>query len=396
MRGWRAVLAVLWVGLAACDGDDAPVDDPSQHGSVEQADFNAKAAEALCERYARCGLIEDEARCREQQVSAGVVRQVGLGTRYDEALAAGRMHYDAKGAGDCIQALREGSCDEAPMSLAMQNRGIEYDSLCRVFAGQVPDGESCQWSAECRDGAYCSALAASCGGVCRRGTPDVPVTGFDACPRDTVFAGGMCMKPGGAGAPCGYENGFPLGFCRQGLWCDNAGSTPGTCKPVSTEGQACDSYAGPQCGWSLFCRNGRCQKAKGENESCTPPGTGRFGTLECRDELFCDGDLGQPGTCHRKLAVGGACRSNIECEDGMDCPGARPQDGVRGTCQPAPRQGEPCGTRPCAPGLVCSSTTYTCVATVRLGEPCADNDACYFSGICLDGTCQPVGAESCH
>ncbi|QSQ20929.1 hypothetical protein JY651_37775 [Pyxidicoccus parkwayensis] len=395
MRGWRAVLAVMWVGLAACDGTKV-TDMPSQEEPVERADFNAKAAEALCERYARCGLIDDQERCREQQLSYGLINQVGLGSRYDEALEAGRIQYDAARAGQCVQALRDGSCDEAPVSLPMQNRGIEYDSRCRILWGQVADGAACQWSTECREGAYCDATVSSCGGVCRRGTPQPPVTPFDACPHDTVLIAAQCLEPGGEGAPCGTENGRPAGVCGQGLWCDAHGLTRGTCKPVSTEGQACDDYEGPWCGWSLFCREGRCQKPKAKGGACTAPGTGRFGTLECRDELFCDGDEGQPGTCRPRLAVGASCRNAYECGDGMNCLGAKPRDGVRGTCEPAPREGESCTEQLCAPGLACSSTTHTCVTIVRLGEPCEDDDACYFVGRCVDGTCKPVGAQSCH
>ncbi len=400
MRGWRVVLAVMWAGLAACGGsDDGGGEVVEETEAVERADFNAKAAQAICERYERCGLTEDLERCEAQQLSVGFVQQVGLGTRYDAALAAGRLRYDADVAGQCLQALRNGSCDDAPVSLPMQNRGIEYDTQCRFLLGQVADGGACQWSTECQDGAYCDDTPATCGGVCRRGTVSPPITALDGCPPGTVFLGGLfgkCLKPGGAGAPCGIHQGALAGVCGQGTWCDSRTTPYGTCKPVVTEGEACEPYIGPQCGWSLFCNDGRCQKVQGEGGACKAPGLGRFGALACRDELFCDGDNGQAGTCRPRRTEGAACRGSFECEDGVDCVGSRYQEGVWGTCQKAPREGEACEGRLCAPGFTCSSTTVTCVATVRLGEPCSDPDACYLSGTCVDGTCQPVGAQSCQ
>ncbi|MFP2925448.1 hypothetical protein ACLESO_09545 [Pyxidicoccus sp. 3LG] len=391
MRGWRLVLAVMWAGLVACDGGNGG----STPARVDREDFNAEAARAVCERYERCGLIDDVERCREQQLTWGFARQVGLGTRYDAALDEGRVRYDAEAAGQCVALLREGACDESPYSLPMQQRGIEYDPRCRFLLGQVEEGGACQWSTECTDGTYCDALPWACGGVCKRGTVPEPVVALDACAPGTILIGGKCLTPGGAGAPCGARDGKALGVCGAGTYCDQAQGTHGTCQPVASEGASCHDYDGPQCGWSLYCRDGRCQKARGEGEACKAPGTGRFGTLECRDELFCDGDNGQPGTCRLRREAGAACRNAFECGDEMNCAGSKPQEGVWGTCQPAPRQGESCAERPCAVGLVCSFASMTCVSPSRLGEPCAAPDECYFSGTCVDGVCRPIGAESC-
>ncbi|MBZ4420746.1 hypothetical protein [Myxococcus sp. RHSTA-1-4] len=395
MRGWHVVLAVMWAGLAACGGSDGGGGVVEETVPVERADFNAKAAEALCERYARCGLIEDRERCQAQELSSGFVRQVGLGTRHDAALTDGRVRYDADVARQCVEHLRGGSCEDTPVSLPMRNRGIEYDTQCRFLLGQVEDGGTCQWSTECRDGAYCDALPWTCGGACRREPLPEFILATDACPPGTVLIGGRCLTPGGEGARCGAEDGIPVGVCDQGTWCDQASRTHGTCQPMSREGEACDDYEGARCGWSLFCRDGRCQKPRGEGESCTAPGLGRFGTQECRDELFCDGDSRQPGTCRPRRGAGAACRGPFECETGMDCPGAKSDGSAWGTCRPAPRQGESCADALCGPGLVCASATQTCVPTVRLGEPCEVEENCYLSGTCVDGVCRPIGAQSC-
>lgn len=396
MRGWLAALAVTWAGLTACGGDtDGGGSVVKEVVPVERADFNAKAAEALCERYVRCGLMEDRERCEAQEQVSGFVSQVGLGTRYDGALASGRIRYDADVAGQCVESLRVGSCDEAPVSLSMQHRGIEYDPRCRFLQGQVADGGACQWSTECQQGAYCDALPWACGGVCKREPLPERVEAFDACAPGTILIGGRCLTPGGPGTRCGAEGGAPVGVCDQGTWCDQGNETHGTCKPFATEGEACHDYEGPRCGWSMLCRDGRCQKVRGEGQACLAPGAGRFGILECRDELFCDGDNGQPGTCRPRRDAGAACRNAFECGDGMSCAGSKPLEGVWGTCQRLPRQGEACELL-CGAGLVCSFTTRTCVPTARLWEPCEDPDSCYLSGTCVDGICRIVGSQSCQ
>ncbi|MCP3136471.1 hypothetical protein [Pyxidicoccus xibeiensis] len=392
MSGWRTALAVMWVGLVACSENEKG---SNASTTVDREDFNAEAAQAVCERYERCGLIDDVERCQEQQLSWGFARQVGLGTRYDAAFESGHIRYDAEAAARCVELLREGACDESPYSLAMTQRGIEYDARCRFLLGQVQEGGACQWSTECGDGTYCDALPWTCGGVCKAGTVAEPVIALDACAPGTVLIGGRCLTPGAAGARCGAENGKALGVCGAGTYCDQAQGTHGTCQRVASEGAACHDYDGPQCGWSLFCRDGRCQRARDEGEPCKAPGTGRFGTLECRDELFCDGDNGHPGTCQPKREAGAACRNAFECGEGLNCSGAVPLAGVWGACQPAPRQGEPCAGQLCAVGQVCSSISNTCVETVRVGEPCTDPDQCYLSGTCVGGICRPIGAESC-
>ena len=398
MRAWQAVIAVLLTVLVACGGTEDSDKAPGG-GPVERADFNAKVIEAYCERSARCGRIEDPERCQQQTaLGAGVGVFIRLNTRYDEALAAGRIRYDAQVAGQCVQAIREGSCEENPLSRPMRDRGMEYDPRCRFLQGQVADGAACEWSTECQDGAYCDATASSCGGVCRRGTVAEPADAFDACPPGTVLRGNkQCLTPGGEGAPCGSGAGGLSGICGQGLWCD---STQGTCRRVSKEGEACDEPEGPLCGWSLFCREGRCEKPRGPGASCKSPDfvSGSY-FRECRGDLFCDGDAnGQPGICRPLLLANASCRHAFECEGGLNCIGANLQQGVLGTCQPAPRQGEACDALPCASHLQCTinSNTPTCVPLVRMGEPCSDTDSCYLvSGWCVDGICQPQGAQSC-
>ncbi|NMO19740.1 hypothetical protein HPC49_18810 [Pyxidicoccus fallax] len=392
MRGWLAVLAVMWVGLAACSGDDA-----EDRGPVKRADFNAKVTEALCERFERCGLVEDRERCQEEQAREGMASRLSMGTRYDDALAEGRVRYDAEAARDCVDSLREGSCEASPTSLSMLSRGIEYDPQCRILLGQVEDGAACQSTVECREGAWCDALPWACGGVCRREPLPEAVIANDGCPWGTVLIGGKCLTPGGVGTRCGAENNVALGVCDQTTWCGPTNQTHGTCQPRATEGQACSDIEGPFCVWSQYCgASGTCQKARGEGESCTAPGLSRFGYQECQLELFCDGDENQPGTCRRRLGEGASCRETFECESDLGCASAQPNEGVKGTCQRAPTKGESCPDGFCAPGMLCSYDTKTCVTLSRLGEPCEVDDNCYLSGSCVDGICRIYGSQSCQ
>ncbi|MCP3140507.1 EB domain-containing protein [Pyxidicoccus xibeiensis] len=390
MRGWRLALALMWVGLVACDGGD------SESPRVEREDFNAEVARAICEQLDRCVGIADMERCRENQLTWGFAKEHGLGTRYDTALEDGRVRYDAEAAAQCVEFLRDGACDEAPASPPVVMRGLEYDTRCRFLLGQVEVGGACQWTTECKDGTYCDALPASCGGVCQRGSAPEPVVASDACAPGTIFLSGRCLKPGGAGTNCGAEDGKLQGVCDAGTYCEQSQDSKRTCQRVKAEGAACDDSAGPQCGWPLFCGDGRCQKPRNEGEACKALGTASFGRMECRSGLFCDADSGQPGICRpRRDEAGVACRNPFECGQDMNCVGAGTQQGVLGTCHPSPRKGEPCGDLSCAMGLVCASVSRTCVPIARLGESCVDTNQCSRFGTCLDGVCRPPGAESC-
>jgi hypothetical protein len=373
-------LRMLVVGLLACGGGSDP--DP-----VERGDFDARLARAMCERYARCGRVEDLASCEERERALGLVKEHGLGTRYDASLEAGRVSYDAEAAAECVEFLGGLGCDEMLISRVMLFRGLEYAEQCRFIRGALDDGQTCQRTTECRDGSFCDAERFSCGGVCRRGPAPEPVETADACPPGTVNNGGRCDVPAKEGGRCGFNPSGPEeGICEQDFLCD---SETRKCRSLPSEGDACDSRT--PCVWSLTCKDGRCQKLAGEGGACTAD---RFHRWHCRDEFFCDADDGQPGTCRPKREAGAACRHANECGAHLGCVGVNEAEGTWGTCQPLTPRGAPCQDIPCDWGLSCAYAMRTCQPSVRLGERC-DPGACIGFGACVDGICQEPGPPSC-
>jgi len=76
------------------------------------------------------------------------------------------------------------------------------------------------------------------------------------------------------------------------------------------------------------------------------------------------------------------------------------------TCEALPGEGEPCvdfsaaamyPTEPrCEPGLRCGVSGMCLSPTAKLGEMCANHDACPASGICDGGTCMPADPGVCY
>lgn len=384
MRTQWMALTLLTAAVLSC-GDD------SKSKPVERGDFDVALARAMCERYARCGLVEDLEHCEKRERTTGFTKQHGLGTRYDLALEDGRVRYDAQAAGACVAFLGNLGCQDVQAPYVAVLRGIEYASECRFLHGTLADGASCQRSTECQDGSYCDASSFSCGGVCRRGPPPEPVATADACPPDTVIIGQRCRAPSQAGGPCGpsASGGLDVGLCEYGLRCD---WETGTCLAPRKEGEAC-GFILEGCVWSLSCRDGRCQKRLDEGASCT---AGTILRRECRTELFCDADDDQAGTCRPRLAAGETCRHGSECGDHLYCASVNPAGGTPGTCQPMGPLGAPChqGVQ-CDHGLICSHTSFTCQPSSRPTERCTESGACEYFSACVDGVCQEPGLSPC-
>lgn len=372
MRISRTSLSLLVV-LMACGGN-----------GVDREDFDTELARAVCERYARCGVIEDVPRCQQRQLVSGFVSEFGLGSRYDTALEEDRVSYDDEAAWQCVEFIRTGSCEAPLLNRVMHVRGIEYDSPCRFIQGEVEDGESCQRTTECADGGSCDVQYFTCGGVCRRGPHPASAT-FEACPPGTLNLRGTCRKPLGPGETC-LAGDEIVGDCDQGLNCTEwLGDSKWGCRPLRAEGEACDEEWDP-CQDSLRCIDDVCQRLRGEGEPCRNIDSSRS-TRECRDELFCDADFGQQGICRPRRGTG-ACRIGSECGDGLYCPGSNFTRRTWGTCEPAAARGESCSDRGCDYGLLCSFATETCQRSARLGERCEDRGSCEYSGFCVEGFCQ--------
>jgi hypothetical protein len=135
-------------------------------------------------------------------------------------------------------------------------------------------------------------------------------------------------------------------------------------------------------------------------EPCDPSG----GKL-CEDELSCV-LTGQAGgvlewECRAPATSGGSCGVGLpeDCPDGEYCPLLL--EILAGTftakCQPLPKAGEACATRPldalmprCEPYARCGAD-LKCSELRDLGQSCASDAVCY-SGRCADGACEPAHA----
>ncbi|MBL8956070.1 MAG: hypothetical protein JNK82_35170 [Myxococcaceae bacterium] len=182
----------------------------------------------------------------------------------------------------------------------------------------------------------------------------------------------------GVGAPC-----FSDDHCRQGFCSVTGAVTCGTCTQFTPPGQPCGGAA-------------RCDPAV----AVCPP-------------ALADGGLADGGgtpRCVAYLADGQTCTNNRDCLS-RGC--TRPLDGgVTGVCG-FEATGAPCDTWAetalCAPTEYCRGLRYrlntatqqstritagACTPRRALGAPCVVeqlDDSCAPAGVCLGGTCKPVG-----
>lgn len=356
MHGYQAVLVLGALWLAAC-------------GGVSKEDFDGKLAEALCERYVRCGVYLDKGAC-EREVRHQVVPRYGLARKYDEALADGWTRYDAGAAGACLEKIRSGSCAEGPLSSQVTRLGFGVTDDCRFLTGVVADGKSCVSMADCGPRSYCTAVDnnAECRGECRPRIEKGEAVTFETrwwCAPGLVAGSSVCEepKPVGEGQYCGDE----ASACEPGLYC----TTGGVCLRIAAEGDVCDVWdpSRPLCAWNLACVGGTCRKRAGEGAECLAvSASSSWATQVCGRDFFCDAERDERGTCRALLSEGAACRGSQECAGDLYCAAVDPRTSARGTCQRRYAQvGETCrDSRECAAPATCSFGTCSDYAVCGL------------------------------
>lgn len=114
--------------------------------------------------------------------------------------------------------------------------------------------------------------------------------------------------------------------------------------------------------------------------------------LEC-DTVPSNGGGSNPISCEGaidpKVALGGSCRRDFECEKGV-CIKEGSED--EGTCQLKPGEDESCEHRGCADGFYCSWDSDVCRPKRSKGEDCQHNKMCE-SHVCRDEECvEKLGA----
>jgi len=346
----------------ACDPDPActglltvtAATQPDAQACMEQL-WVAPQAEATCAALATCacpGLPDD---CLDR-IAAPLREQIATALRnfaHDQAT----LDLDALRA--CVTARNAdlANCHRERPSFAVTA------ACASAVLTDVPIGATCtQYACANGDGfcdpilARCEPLAdlgAECAGGCREGL----------CRNDGTT--NRCLLPRGDGAPCEDD-----GACDDGLRCIDA-----TCEPPRAADAPCN--ADRDCRYAHRCEVDRCVPT----DACTP------GSDTCGDGGTC---LVLHGTrlCVAR-ALGDPCEHAEECPAGAWCADNR--------CAIAAPQGDPCSDGVyCAAGLACSFGDFTCQPIPRDGQPCAlgvfGPSLCAEGLACLAGTCGPLPA----
>src|SRR5690349_24586275 len=108
MSQLRAGTLAVIVGLAGCGGGG---------GSVSPDEFGDAIAQALCERYARCGVVASVAECLD------LVQVGGEFTELIHAVEMGTIEYDGGKVAECLDAFAAASCDDTSESVRHEPDG---------------------------------------------------------------------------------------------------------------------------------------------------------------------------------------------------------------------------------------------------------------------------------
>ncbi len=285
----RLVLAIVGF-VAACGAGDPP--------PVALHDFGPAAEDALCDWAVRCVHVPDRPTCQR------LIDPKSYDTRRaEDAVAAGRLAYDDRAAGACIDATRHANCLATPFT----------DPSCgEIFTGLLGEGATCTSDYECAGGGGCGGT--TCDAQCCLGSCGPPLTGQPPDPPQLARVGESCTTHQDCvlGAYCetdGRCTPMPdaegerclFGCARGDLYCD---TTDLVCHRYGAAGESCDpaGQTAPPCdpSWS-FC-DGVCTPRPGPGEACDD-------TRVCIASSFCDG-----GTCRAREAAGAPCTASDQCD----------------------------------------------------------------------------------
>lgn len=303
MRGVILAFSALFVAISSAIGC---ADDPGP-GPIPLDELRDELSTALCNQYARCGQMPDQATCDAVQGDTRLTLQLLT----DAVL--GRVTYDEAGARTCVEAIRNRVCDNAQATQKALN-----DACAKMFVGTVPAGGACLFDIECSSGAICNTTmcmgnGACCLGVCEA-KPSAVALGGD-CTMNPCVESAYCddsMMP--ATCKARKENGDACsaqGQCKEGMRCDVNGSVP-TCYLLSNRGGACNPAleAGACVRYDDYCHptDRKCTALPGDGKPCTDKD-------ECLDYAYCD----DTKTCRKRPVEGGACSDTIQCLGTLEC-----------------------------------------------------------------------------
>lgn len=327
-------------------------------------------------------------------------------TAFANAIASGRMKYDAEKAVQCRTLGRTNATTIDPESL-QDSQGYIIEPCRDVLVGLVQQGAACDIHEECAEGLYCKGGSAdSCGGVCQ---PRVPINGPCSPVRDLCVLEASCKVDAATSAfKCVARK--PVGSdcqnardCAAGLKCAEA-----KCVVPVPEGASCTvpASSSDECEDGLNCvgaaGSATCVRPSALGEPC---GSISAGKNRCGECLRC----GAGGLC-RAAVVGSTCTGNADCPSNSYC--------ASGACALKPRENEACVVATNSSGeppqsaqrgncmhadafckrLNSTNPAGTCVKRPGLQETCGNRyDAadcmegyCRISGGAPTGTCQPL------
>jgi hypothetical protein len=359
-----ALLSVL--ALAACGGSSDFTSGGSHDDSISIEKVPAEFAAAECQLFARCATVyydilfslEDCETLLEEQVRQGGFAEL------EQAVKDGRIDYDSKAAGGCIDAIGDVECPD------IHARPLE---ACEgAFIGSVASGGECDIDEECEAGFICDTNA--------------------MCP-------GTCAPYRAAGLECRNND-----DCASGLVCSDVTKR---CVEPRAEGESCGGGVDPECDGGLMCvgddrnqmRAGTCMPLDQiERAEANEPCDLTTGVL-CGTGLSCVVvDIAGPAfACKPSPASGGSCGIGFpeNCPRGEYCPVTAAElltNTLTSNCAPLPADGEPCAMRPidflpnCEAYSRCEPSTGNCLGLRDLGESCTADTFCY-SQHCVNGGC---------
>lgn len=336
------------------DSGDVKVDSTGDAADATGADSATAApnqwctawAEATCALWTKCPLVvggQTSAQCQQN-----LAKECQGSAALDQALASGKVQFDAAKAAQCLADLQKTSCAALYQAMTSQP-GAAVAACAQVLVGQQPAGAACTHVSECAAGAQCVFGA--------------------GCP-------GKCQAWSKVSQPCSAEK-----PCEPGV----ATCSGGVCAALAeTVGGPCIDY---QCALPLYCdvATGKCAKFGLADAPCTAT------SQLCWAGLTCFAPAGQAGTCKPLGAKGSACLSHANCSplgpDGaLLC--------IGGTCQVGPGPGTPCFDWQCT-GAWCDSTALppTCKVWPAPGAACALGALCGPAAFCSGGKCKGLGGQ---
>lgn len=233
--------------------------------------------------------------------------------------------------------------------------GASCPGTCTAFTGA---GMPCSDDAECADGLSCSMgmceTRRAVGGACDN---------QDDCLPGLICEARMCADRPTTGQPCTSLLG--ISTCAGADLC-----VMGTCGAGGAASATCD--ADEPCAPGL-----RCNPASGTCVTLVEPGGSCSVDVECPAYFFCDG-----GTCAPLPVEGESCALSGACAEGVCTAGTCTR-----AARTEPCEGPlviPFGA--CATGSFCQASS--CVASTALGDACTSDPQCDQGNECRDGACR--------